>query len=137
MLTNTLFIQSWAFYELQTLWDRPCFFKEFFFFEPQEWPFKLQTWALRAFKPRSLRGWELEGSKLKGISTTKHQGNVLCQDLALFIQLLCKNRVHIELLLFQRLQSPFRYTACDSQRIVFALRVTAQASAESECMILG
>ena len=26
---------------------------------PHEWPFKLQKWAFRSFKTRSLRGWDL------------------------------------------------------------------------------
>ena len=52
---------------------------------------KRQKWAIGAFKTQSLRGWDLQGSKLKGISTSENQGNPLRQDFALFIE--CKNRV--------------------------------------------
>ena len=34
--------------------------------KPHGRPFKLQKWAFRAFKTRSVRGWDLEGSKLLG-----------------------------------------------------------------------
>ena len=72
--------------------DGPYFFKEMSL-KPHEWPFKLQKWDFRAFKPRSFRGWGLEGSKLKGIGTSENQGKALRQDFALFIE--CKNRVLI------------------------------------------
>ena len=62
-------------------------------FKPQEWPFKLQKWAFRVFKLRSLRGWDLQGSKLKGIFTSEKQGNVLHQDFALSIESKILNRV--------------------------------------------
>ena len=48
--------------------------------KPHEWPFKLQKWTFRAFKAQSLWGWDLQGSKLKSISTSENQGNVLRQD---------------------------------------------------------
>ena len=36
--------------------------------KPPEWPVKLQEWAFRAFKPRSLGGWGLlKDSKFKEI----------------------------------------------------------------------
>ena len=61
--------------------------------KPHEWPFKLQKWAFRAFKTRSLRGWDLKGSKLKGVCTSENPGNALRQDFALFRE--CENRVLI------------------------------------------
>ena len=48
--------------------------------KPPEWR---QKWALRTFKTRSLRDWDLEGSKLKGFFTSQNQGNALRQDSAL------------------------------------------------------
>ena len=43
-------------------------------------------------KVRSLRGWDLQSSKLKGIFTLEDQGSALNQDnIALFIE--CKNTV--------------------------------------------
>ena len=38
--------------------------------KPHEGLFKLQKRAFRAFKTRSLRGWDLQGSKLKGNYTS-------------------------------------------------------------------
>ena len=52
---------------------------------PHEWPLKLPKWAFRAFKTRSLRGWDLQGSRLKRIFRSENQGNPLRQDFALFI----------------------------------------------------
>ena len=38
-------------------------------------PLSSKIGLCRAFNPRSLRGWDLQGSKPKGIPTSKHQGN--------------------------------------------------------------
>ena len=57
--------------------------------KPHEWPFELQKWAFGAFKTRSLRGWDLQGSRLQGIVASENQGNPLSQDFALFIE--CKS----------------------------------------------
>ena len=54
-------------------------------------PFKLQKRALRAFKTPSWSGWDLYGSKLKGIFTSENYGNAIRQGFAPFIE--CKNRV--------------------------------------------
>ena len=39
--------------------------------KPHEWPLKLQKWAFRAFKTRSLMDWDLSGSKLRGFQRQK------------------------------------------------------------------
>ena len=66
--------------------DGPYFFKENPPLSLRNGPLSFKNCAFRAFQIQSQRGWDLQGSKLKGIFTSEKQGNALHQDCALVME---------------------------------------------------
>ena len=78
---KTIFLQSWGFTS-SCFWHGPYFLRNMSL-KHHEWAFKLQKWSFRTFKIGNLRGWDLWGSKPKGMLTSENRGNALCQDFGL------------------------------------------------------